>query len=111
MVPPKVSFLKLTQGDTIRQLYEERQMIQDMLVPLKHLQASLDYFDQEVNLYPLWLCPFWLPSRPGFLQSDGIPQTGEMYVDIGAYGEPKTPNFHFRSDTRKLEAFVRRHNG
>ncbi|OQV23532.1 Delta(24)-sterol reductase [Hypsibius exemplaris] len=111
MVPPKVSFLKLTQGETIRRLYEERQMIQDMLVPLAHLRKSIDYFDKEIDLYPLWFCPFWLPSRPGFLHPASMEGDGEMYVDIGAYGEPLSPNFKFRASTRKLETFVRENNG
>lgn len=111
MVPPKVSFLKLTQGDTIRRLYEERQMIQDMLVPLKDLDASLQCFHDEVNLYPLWLCPFWLPSHSGFVHPHNANVDGEMYVDIGAYGEPKVDKFHFRDTTRTIEAFVRDHRG
>ena len=93
-------------------------MIQDMLVPLKHLHTSIDYFDKEVNMYPLWFCPFWLPNQPGFLQkavdTAGAHESsldGQMYVDIGAYGEPRIPNFEFRPHTRNLEAFVRKHDG
>ncbi|XP_055327201.1 delta(24)-sterol reductase-like [Paramacrobiotus metropolitanus] len=113
LVPPKVSFLKLTQGETIRKLYEEHQMIQDMLVPLQHLKTSLRFFSEEIKLYPLWLCPFWLKSQKGFVHPYKLdPSTdGEMYVDIGAYGEPKTDKFHFRTTTRMLEAFVRDHHG
>lgn len=112
MVPPKVSFLKLTQGETVRRLYEQRQMIQDMLVPLQHVQKSLECFEKEVDIFPLWLCPFWLPTGPGLARAKKTGNApGEMYVDIGAYGEPKVPGFHYRETTRKIEAFVRRHAG
>ena len=37
LVPPKVSLLKLTQGKTLKRLYEEHHMIQDMLVPIGEL--------------------------------------------------------------------------
>ncbi|GAU92811.1 hypothetical protein RvY_04844 [Ramazzottius varieornatus] len=112
IVPPKVSFLKLTQGETVRRLYEQRQMIQDMLVPLQHVQTSLECFEKEVDIFPLWLCPFWLPAGPGLARAKKTGDApGEMYVDIGAYGEPKVPGFQYRETTRKIEAFVRRHAG
>lgn len=50
MVPPKVSLLKLTQGETIKNMYEKYQVIQDMLVPLKNLGKSLDFFDKELDV-------------------------------------------------------------
>ncbi len=34
IMPPKVSFLKLTQTEALRQTYETQHVIQDMLVPL-----------------------------------------------------------------------------
>jgi Delta24-sterol reductase len=34
-MPPKPSLLKLTQTETLRQLYEKHHVVQDMLVPIK----------------------------------------------------------------------------
>lgn len=31
----------------------------------------------------------------------------ELYVDIGAYGEPKVKHFEAKASTRQLEKFVR----
>ena len=74
-MPPKVSLLKLTQGKTLRRLYETQHMIQvlimtslllptvfiqDLLVPLNKLATAIQVFDKELDLYPLWLCPFKL---------------------------------------------------
>ena len=50
MVPPKVSLLKLTQGKTVKQLYEENHFIQDMLVPISYLSKALQMFDDEVKV-------------------------------------------------------------
>ena len=55
MVPPKISLLKLTQGQTIKELYEKYQVIQDMLVPLSDLGESLQVFDKELKVRLL----FW----------------------------------------------------
>ncbi|XP_064626464.1 delta(24)-sterol reductase-like [Lineus longissimus] len=109
MVPPKISLLKLTQGETIKRMYEQHQMIQDMLVPMAALGDALKCFHHEVNLYPLWLCPFTLPSNPGMVHPRGDKQ--EMYVDIGAYGSPSVKNFEPIATTRKVEEFVRKVNG
>ncbi|XP_034036341.1 delta(24)-sterol reductase [Thalassophryne amazonica] len=109
MVPPKISLLKLTQGETIRLLYEQHHVIQDMLIPMQHLQAAITRFHQEINIHPLWLCPFLLPPGRGMVHPKG--QKEELYVDIGAYGEPKVKHFEAKASTRQLEKFVRDVNG
>lgn len=38
-------------------------------------------------------------------------QEAELYVDIGAYGEPKVKHFDATASTRQLEKFVRDVNG
>lgn len=50
LVPPKVSLLKLTQGQTVKELYEKNHFIQDMLVPLTHLKDALSVFEKEVKV-------------------------------------------------------------
>lgn len=133
MVPPKISLLKLTQGETIRKLYEQHHVVQDMLVPMKSLQAAITCFHQDINVrlrcglccemlatfqvalfltppccfqvYPLWLCPFLLPPGRGMVHPKG--QEAELFVDIGAYGEPKVKHFEAKASTRQLEKFVR----
>lgn len=50
MVPPKISLLKLTQGETIRRLYEQHHVLQDMLVPMKHLQDAITRFHKDIEV-------------------------------------------------------------
>ncbi|MBN3286388.1 DHC24 reductase, partial [Polyodon spathula] len=109
MVPPKISLLKLTQGETIRKLYEQHHVVQDMLVPMKHLEQSISAFHNDINVYPLWLCPFVLPSQPGMVHPKG--NEDELYVDIGAYGEPSSKQFEAQASMRQLEKFVREVHG
>ncbi|XP_063399264.1 delta(24)-sterol reductase-like isoform X1 [Mytilus trossulus] len=108
-VPPKISLLKLTQGEATKQLYEKYQIIQDMLVPMKDLGDALKVFHDEIEMYPLWLCPFKLYNLPGMIHPQGA--SDEMYVDIGAYGAPKTKQYEAKRTTRKLEAYVSKVNG
>lgn len=60
-------------------------------------------------MYPLWLCPFKLYNLPGMIHPQDA--SDEMYVDIGAYGAPKTKQYEAKRTTRKLEAYVSRVNG
>jgi len=105
MVPPKVSLLKLTQGEVVKELYENNHFIQDMLVPLSTLKEAMHCFEKEVQIYPIWLCPFKLPADPGMLRP--LNNKEAMFVDIGTYGVPKVDNFHPAETTRRIEKFVR----
>ncbi|KAJ7986548.1 hypothetical protein DPEC_G00341000 [Dallia pectoralis] len=109
MVPPKISLLKLTQGETIRQLYEQHHVVQDMLVPMKHINTAITRFHQDIQVYPLWLCPFILPPGRGMVHPKG--EEAELYVDIGAYGEPRVKHFQAKASCRQLEQFVREVHG
>ncbi|EDV22522.1 uncharacterized protein TRIADDRAFT_50623 [Trichoplax adhaerens] len=104
MTPPKISLLKLTQTEAIKKLYEKHQIVQDMLVPMQRLNESLDVFQKEFQNYPLWLCPMKLYKVPGFVKPAS--KVEEMYVDIGAYGEPKVENFVAKETIRRIEHFV-----
>lgn len=50
LMPPKVSYLKATQGDAIRNYYHERHVIQDMLVPLYKVGDALEFSDREFEV-------------------------------------------------------------
>ena len=50
MMPPKVSFLKLTQGEAIRNYYHEKHMCQDMLVPIYKIAEALEFSDKEYEV-------------------------------------------------------------
>lgn len=52
MMPPKVSLLKATQGEAIRNYYHEMHVIQDMLVPLYKVGDALEWVDREMEVSP-----------------------------------------------------------
>jgi len=80
-----------------------------MLVPMKCLSQAVHTFHNDIHVYPIWLCPFILPSQPGLVHPKG--DEAELYVDIGAYGEPRVKHFEARSCMRQLEKFVRSVHG
>lgn len=51
LMPPKVSLLKATQGDAIRNYYHEMHVIQDMLVPLYKVGEALEWVHREMEVH------------------------------------------------------------
>lgn len=49
-MPPKISLLKLTQGETLRKLYEQHHVVQDMLVPMKCLSQAVHTFHSDIHV-------------------------------------------------------------
>jgi delta24-sterol reductase len=117
IMPPKVSFLKLTQTKALQEIYEKEHVIQDMLMPIDKLADTLECFHENYELYPLWICPHRHNDERGFLRRPLQPNKDgyEMYVDVGAYGVPqdcldKKP-FDIVDKSRKVEAWVAQNHG
>jgi delta24-sterol reductase len=94
LMPPKVSFLKISQTEMTRQLTERTHVAQDFLVPTRKMSEFLELCDDEYDMiYPLWLCLHDHSPMPGSLLKDpAVPNTvngHEMYIDIGVYGLPR----------------------
>lgn len=114
LIPPKVSFLKLTQTEAIRRSYEDEHVVQDMLVPLSKLKEALACFRREFSVFPLWLCPMKVVRHGNhrtFINTANESLVSEMFVDIGAYGVPKVPKFNAQRALRQVEKFVREVKG
>lgn len=115
-MPPRIELLKYTETETTRELRERHQMIQDMLMPIRYLSKSIEYFDEHTGLYPLWLSPMSIRRnsedigfvRP-FCDENGVED--ELFVDIGAYGTLKKKDRDARDVLGLLEQFVLQHHG
>lgn len=90
MMPPKISFLRLTQGDRIKQYYDQKHVIQDALVPIEHLEKTLKTFDGIFEGYPTWLCPMRIFKKDprGFMNPAPSASDSEMYVDVAVVSVP-----------------------
>lgn len=60
-------------------------------------------------MYPLWLCPFKLPSEPGLFRN----KTGKtrLYIDVGAYGNCLLDSYDPVETGREIEDYVRDNEG
>ncbi|KAG8657647.1 delta(24)-sterol reductase [Manihot esculenta] len=126
LMPPKVSLLKATQGEAIRNYYHENHVIQDMLVPLYKVGDALQWVDREMEIYPIWLCPhrlFKLPVKtmvypePGFEHQlrQGDTPYAQMYTDVGVYYTPacifRGEEFDGAEAVRRMENWLIENHG
>ncbi|KAI7725369.1 hypothetical protein M8C21_027755 [Ambrosia artemisiifolia] len=98
-MPPKISLLKATQVESIRNYYHDMHVLQDFLVPLYKVSDALEWAHREMEVYPIWLCPHRLYKHPyktmvypepGFEQERrrGDTTYAQMYTDVGLYYAP-----------------------
>ena len=69
---------------------DRERVVQDIEVPVSRLEEFLTWFDAEVGMRPVWLCPLRLrdPSGPGSARPwPAYPlQPGTTYVNVGFWG-------------------------
>ncbi len=73
--------------DRLRGVPGREKVIQDVEVPLESMGAFLEWFDAEVGMRPVWLCPLrttraW-PTYPL--------EPGRTYVNLGFWGTVEVP--------------------
>ncbi len=117
LMPPKVSFMRLTQTERLRAFRDEHNVTQDALIPIQHLREGIALFDRIFECYPLWLCAHRVfRTRPQGMLSPSQPGVDhEIFVDLGAWQVPgfvkrKEP-FSGRRAVREMEAWLRAHHG
>jgi delta24-sterol reductase len=127
LMPPKVALMRLVQTESIRKYRDQRNAVQDVLTPIRHLRACLEMVDREFEVYPLWLCAHKMfrtsPQgmlAPSHVRSRANPRAStnagdtEMFVDVGLW---QVPGFVKRGQAwdghravRNMEAWARAHD-
>jgi FAD/FMN-containing dehydrogenase len=83
--------------DRLRGVYAES-VIQDVDIPLQHAASFLQFFQREIGIAPVWLCPL-----RGTFEADRFPQyrlsPGKLYVNFGFWDVVRRrgsfPDAHF----------------
>jgi len=86
LIPPRVSFLKMTTTEKLHQLMVKTHMVEDFLVPIKKLEETLDMQHKLIGFYPLWLCPCRIFKTPKKGLINPISGDDDLFVDVGIYG-------------------------
>jgi FAD/FMN-containing dehydrogenase len=90
---------------------ERERVVQDVEIPVERLAGFLRWFDAEVGMRPVWLCPLRLrePAGPGSATTWPLyPLTpGRTYVNVGFWGTvPIAPGAADGDVNRRIEAAV-----
>ena len=105
---PDFSLIKLTETPEIHRMYDEHHMDQDFLVPVTKLDKVLDYIEEKICFYPLWICPCRIPESPNKNSMvEPLIKNDDLYVDVGIYGEPTVLPYNAKKVLREIEAFLR----
>ncbi len=66
---------------------QRENVIQDVEVPVERLEEFLTWFDAEVGMRPVWLCPLVSPGTSTGVQWPTYPlHPGTTYVNVGFWG-------------------------
>ena len=85
-------------------------MIQDFGVPIRHLKKSLEFFHEEVEIYPIWLCPAKAMDT-GPVKALKDESNDPIHIDVGIYGFCEKPNYDAKESLIRMEKFARDHAG
>ena len=83
---------------------QRERVIQDVEIPVDRLPEFLDWFDAEIGMRPVWLCPLRLRDRewPTYPLS-----VGTTYVNVGFWGTVHVgPDREHAPKNRAIEAKV-----
>ena len=91
--------------------FNDNFVLQDFILPLKDVGASLELNDTLTNIYPVWLGParLYFNTLPDCVK----PKAGDvMFVDVGVYGHSPLPDYAGKDPVlRQFERFTLEHNG
>lgn len=94
--------------DRLKHVPGRERVIQDIEVPLERLDDFLAWFDREVGMRPVWLCP--LRTTRAWPTYPLVP--GEVYVNVGFWGTVVVPeDSEPGAVNRRIEAEVHRLGG
>jgi len=85
-------------------------VIQDFGVPIRHLKKSLEFFHEEVEIYPIWLCPAKAMDT-GPVKALKDESNDPIHIDVGIYGFCEKPNYDAKESLIRMEKFARDHAG
>lgn len=119
---PEVGLLKLAQGPVIRKATVDAHVVQESIMPVRHLGEGVKRFDKWFGVYPLLVFPIKIVHRgekSGFLHPDKSDlikgKDFGIYVDLGAYGVPREVKnglkWNAKKNVREMEHWTRKING
>ena len=108
LLPYNYGLLKLINEKVMPEGLTDNFVTQDFGIPSRFLKKAVEFYHDQVEIYPLWLCPaVALDTGPVVTQKD----SDKIYIDIGIYGFCDKESYSKVKTIRALEKWARDHNG
>jgi len=102
ILPMNQQILQLVKETFLGGDFEDNFVLQDFILPIKHIKAAVEFNHTVTGIYPLWMVPAQLDTA----------QEDTIFVDLGVYGFSTIPSFAGRDQTLRLfERFTLEHRG
>lgn len=88
--------------------FSQQYVIQDLALPAESAAEFMDWVDQRLGFYPVWLCPL-LPDGDSPLNCNYLPV--EQVVNVGVWGPGPMDAGEFKAINRELEQTVSKLRG
>lgn len=85
---------------------EQTRILADVGPPIEKLRDILDYNEEQLQVYPLWLLPFKLYKNEEKIFSPDRVVDSKFCIDVGIYGKMLKTDKSFIEVNRELEHFV-----
>jgi len=85
-------------------------VLQDFGLPLRHLKKGIEFYHDEVDVYPIWLCPAKAMDT-GPVNALKDESNDPIHIDIGLYGYSPKSDYKPQEALRNMEKFTRDHAG
>ena len=79
MFDTRTLFLGLQKGRLAKEFF-----IQDICFPIEHTEKFLEFLDENLSIYPIWICPLKPAKKAEFLCSHY--QNTELVLNVGIWG-------------------------
>merc|ERR1712166_887316 len=109
--PPKIADAKQMQPRIALNYYFETHVVQDYMFPLQYLQEGLKKGRKEVDVFPIWICPYKVVAHPHRGIKHGHSDKDRFYVDVGYYGLSAKPDFDMEVALRRMEDWMLQKEG
>lgn len=95
----------------------DQYIVQDLALPVSGAQHFLEYCDQTLNIYPLWLCPLRRSKRTarhfhlGAISEHSAAVSEGWLLNVGLWGPGPAKHEDFVHANRDIESKVRQFGG
>lgn len=83
-------------------------IVQDVCMPEQNVRKFLKYLDENIGIYPLWLCPLKTDMLNSLAPNH---LNAKLVVNVGVWGKFRRPYDDFVAENRKMEQVINKLGG